>query len=56
MLFKGSGVALVTPFNETGVDFNKLGELIEYHIENKTDALIVCGTTGESTTDRKSVV
>lgn len=50
MLFKGSGVALVTPFNETGVDFNKLGELIEYHIENKTDALIVCGTTGESTT------
>lgn len=50
MLFKGSGVALVTPFNETGVDFDKLGELIEYHIENKTDALIVCGTTGESTT------
>ncbi len=50
MLFKGSGVALVTPFNETGVDFNQLGELIEYHIENKTDALIVCGTTGESTT------
>ncbi|MGL5651354.1 MAG: 4-hydroxy-tetrahydrodipicolinate synthase [Paraclostridium sp.] len=50
MLFKGSGVALVTPFNETGIDFNKLGELIEYHIENKTDALIVCGTTGESTT------
>lgn len=50
MLFKGSGVALVTPFNENGVDFEKLGELIEYHIENKTDALIVCGTTGESTT------
>ncbi|GAA0700038.1 4-hydroxy-tetrahydrodipicolinate synthase [Paraclostridium ghonii] len=50
MLFKGSGVALVTPFNEDGVDFKKLGELIEYHIENKTDALIVCGTTGESTT------
>ncbi|WP_250673460.1 4-hydroxy-tetrahydrodipicolinate synthase [Paraclostridium ghonii] len=50
MLFKGSGVALVTPFNENGVDLKKLGELIEYHIENKTDALIVCGTTGESTT------
>ena len=50
MLFKGSGVALVTPFNENGVDFEKLGELIEYHIENNTDALIVCGTTGESTT------
>ncbi len=50
MLFKGCGVALVTPFNENGVDFEKLGELIQYHIENKTDALIVCGTTGESTT------
>ena len=50
MLFKGSGVAWVTPFNEDGVDFEKLGELIEYHIENNTDALIVCGTTGESTT------
>ena len=50
MLFKGSGVALVTPFNEDGVDFEKLGELIEYHIENNTDALIVCGTTGESRT------
>ena len=50
MLFKGSGVALVTPFNEDGVDFEKLGELIEYHIENNTDALIVCGTTGEPTT------
>lgn len=50
MLFKGSGVALVTPFNEDGVDFEKLGELIEYHIKNNTDALIVCGTTGESTT------
>ena len=32
MLFKGSGVALVTPFNEDGVDFEKLGELIEYNI------------------------
>ena len=50
MLFKGSGVALVTPFNENGVNFEKLEELIKYHIENKTDALIICGTTGESTT------
>ena len=50
MLFKGSGVALVTPFTKTGVDFDKLGNLVEYHIENSTDALIVCGTTGESTT------
>lgn len=50
MLFKGSGVALVTPFTETGVDFDALGKLVEYHIANHTDALIVCGTTGESTT------
>lgn len=50
MLFKGSGVALVTPFTETGVDFDTLGKLVEYHIANNTDALIVCGTTGESTT------
>ena len=50
MLFKGSAVALVTPFNEDGVDFEKLGQLVEYHIKNNTDALVVCGTTGEATT------
>lgn len=50
MIFKGSAVALVTPFNETGVNFEKLGELVEYHIENHTDALVICGTTGEATT------
>ena len=50
MLFKGSAVALVTPFTQDGVDFKKLGELVEYHIENNTDALVVCGTTGEATT------
>ncbi|GAA0123715.1 MAG: 4-hydroxy-tetrahydrodipicolinate synthase [Clostridium argentinense] len=49
-IFKGSGVAIVTPFNENGVDFNKLRELIEWQIENKTDAIIVCGTTGEAST------
>lgn len=49
-LFTGSGVAIVTPFNEEGVDFNKLKELIEWHINNKTDAIIVCGTTGEAST------
>ncbi len=48
---KGSIVALVTPFNDDGsVNFNKLGELIEFHIENKTDALLILGTTGESST------
>lgn len=49
-IFKGSGVAIVTPFNERGVDFEKLGELIEWHISNKTDAIIICGTTGEAST------
>ena len=50
MLFKGSGVALVTPFENNKVNFEKLGEVIEYHIEKNTDALIVCGTTGEAST------
>lgn len=50
MIFKGSAVALVTPFTDNGVDFEKLGKLIEFHIENYTDALVICGTTGESTT------
>lgn len=47
MVFKGSGVALVTPFNENGIDLDKLRDLIEWHIEAKTDALIIMGTTGE---------
>lgn len=49
-LFTGSGVAIVTPFNNEEVDFKKLEELIEWHISNKTDAIIVCGTTGEAST------
>lgn len=49
-VFTGSGVALITPYLENGVDYEKLAELIEFHIENHTDALIVCGTTGESAT------
>ncbi len=50
-IFKGSGVALITPFTkDDSVDFEKLGELLEYHIKNKTDAIIINGTTGESTT------
>ncbi len=49
-LFTGSAVALVTPFNEKGVDYAKFEELIEYHIANQTDALVVCATTGESST------
>ncbi|MDP9750145.1 MULTISPECIES: 4-hydroxy-tetrahydrodipicolinate synthase [Thermoanaerobacter] len=49
-VFKGSGVAIVTPFNEEGVNFEKLGELIEWHIKEGTDAIIICGTTGEAST------
>lgn len=52
-LFTGSGVALVTPFTdrtEEEVHFDKIAELIEWHIEQGTDAIIVCGTTGEAPT------
>lgn len=49
-VFTGSGVAIVTPFTENGIDFQKLGELIDMHVERKTDAIIICGTTGEAST------
>jgi len=49
-IFTGAGVALVTPMNEKGVDFDSLGKLIDFQIEKGTDALIVCGTTGEAPT------
>ena len=48
--FTGSGVAIVTPFNENGIDFDKLGELIDIQIANKTDAIVIAGTTGEAST------
>ncbi len=50
VLFSGSGVAIVTPMNEDGVNYDVLGDLIEFQIENGTDAIISCGTTGESST------
>lgn len=49
-LFKGSGVAIITPFTKDGIDFDKLGELLEWHIDKGTDAIIICGTTGEAST------
>lgn len=49
-MFKGSIVALVTPFKNGEIDEDKLRELVEWHIENKTDAILPCGTTGESPT------
>ena len=50
LIFTGSAVAIITPFTENGVDYEKLGELIDYQIENSTDAIVICGTTGESAT------
>ncbi|MGB0404936.1 MAG: 4-hydroxy-tetrahydrodipicolinate synthase [Fusobacterium sp.] len=50
-LFTGSGVAIITPFtNSMEVNYPKLKELLEFHIENETDAIIINGTTGESAT------
>ena len=50
-IFTGSGVALITPFHAAGsVNYDKLNELVEYHCENGTDSIIICGTTGEAST------
>ena len=49
-LFTGSGVALVTPMTDHGIDFDALGRLIDFQIANGTDALVACGTTGEPAT------
>ena len=50
-IFTGSGVALVTPFNADGsVNYDQLKDLVEYHVAHKTDAIIICGTTGEAST------
>uniref|UniRef100_A0A831U115 4-hydroxy-tetrahydrodipicolinate synthase n=1 Tax=Geobacter metallireducens TaxID=28232 RepID=A0A831U115_GEOME len=49
-MFKGSIVAIVTPFSNGRVDFEKLRELVEFQIEGGTDAIVPCGTTGEAST------
>lgn len=50
-IFTGAGVAIVTPFHEDGsVNYEKFAELIEFQVANGTDAIIVCGTTGEAST------
>lgn len=54
-IFKGSGVALITPFKKTSrgnirVDYENLERLVDYHINNNTDSIIICGTTGEAST------
>lgn len=49
-IFTGSGVAIVTPFNHETVDLKTLGQMLDFQLENGTDAIIVCGTTGEAST------
>ena len=50
-VFTGAGVAIITPMNTDGsINYNKLGEMIDFQIDNGTDAIIICGTTGESST------
>ena len=49
-IFKGSAVAIVTPFTEDGVDFARLEDLCDWHIGQQTDAIVIAGTTGEAST------
>lgn len=59
-IFKGSGVAIITPFTDKSVNYPKLKELIDWHISEGTDAILICGTTGEATTmteeEKKSTI
>ena len=59
-LIKGCGTALATPFTKDGVNFEELRKLIEFQILEDVDSLIICGTTGESSTmsleEKKSVI
>ena len=50
-IFTGSGVALVTPFHEDeSINYDNLDEMLDYHCTHGTDSIIICGTTGESST------
>lgn len=49
-VFTGSAVALITPFKDGAVDYDAFGKLIDWQLDSKTDALVICGTTGESST------
>ena len=50
-IFTGSGVAIVTPMKSDGsVNYDEFGKILEFHVQNGTDAIIACGTTGESAT------
>ena len=60
IIFKGCGTALITPFTNDGINFEEFRKLIEFQILEGVDSLIVCGTTGESSTmsleEKKSVI
>ena len=49
-IFTGSAVAIITPFKTGGIDLDALGDLLDFQLENGTDAIVVCGTTGEAST------
>lgn len=50
-IFTGAAIAIITPMNSDGsINYKKLGELIDFQIENHTDAVVICGTTGEAST------
>lgn len=59
-MFKGAYTAIITPFKNGKVNYQKLGELIEFQIENNIDGIVICGTTGESSTltdkEKKKVI
>lgn len=50
VIFTGAAVAIITPFTEDGINFNELKKLIDFNIDNGTDAIVIAGTTGESST------
>ena len=50
LVFEGSATAIITPFKNNQVDYDALGNMIEHQINNKTDAIVICGTTGEAST------
>lgn len=50
LIFQGAAVAMVTPFNENGIDYHELKRLIDFNIDNGTDAIVITATTGESPT------
>lgn len=60
VIFKGCGTALITPFTKDSIDFEELRKLIEFQILEGADSLIICGTTGESSTmsleEKKAVI